>query len=143
MRTAGRTMALWRILADAIMYLHLSLMILFVFSACILVFSCFRQISFGWLIFYYVVIISAIVMVIAPKLGLTKDCPLTDLEYMLRRLYDPSESWVRTQSLGATVIFNTTGIEVPEVIFTIMGGMGVAAMIASVVVQIVRKKSNI
>jgi len=60
-----------------------------------------------------------------------KHCPLTALEYMLRSQYDPSESWIRTRSLMATVVFNITGAEVPEYIFTIALVTGIVVMISS------------
>jgi dolichyl-phosphate-mannose--protein O-mannosyl transferase len=102
-------MSPWRVLADVVMYLHILLPFLFVG---LIVLSLIREVSFQWRLLYYVVIGVWIIMEIAPKFGWTKNCPLTDLEYSLRRLYDPSESWVRTRSLPATIIFNISGIEV-------------------------------
>jgi hypothetical protein len=54
---------------------------------------------------------------------------------MLRRLYDPSESWMRTRSLLGTIIFDTTGVEVPEFAFTIGLGIGIVVMIGSLILR--------
>jgi hypothetical protein len=54
---------------------------------------------------------------------------------MLRRHYDPSESWVRTRSLLGTIIFNISGIKVPEFVFTSAGGIVLAVMISSLVLR--------
>ncbi len=54
---------------------------------------------------------------------------------MLRRLYDSSENWMRTRSLLGTIIFDTTGVEVPEFAFTIGLGMGIAIMIGSLLLR--------
>jgi hypothetical protein len=70
----------------------------------------------------------------------TENCPLTDLEYALRRLYDPGESWLRTRSLPATVIFNISGIEVPEFVFTVIFGIIMATAIGIVIVKIITHK---
>jgi hypothetical protein len=119
-------MSPWRVLADVVMYLHILLPLLFVG---IVVFSLFREVGFQWRLLCYVVMGVWIIMEIAPKFGWTKNCPLTDLEYSLRRLYDPSESWVRTRSLPATIIFNISGIEVPEFVFTAIFGIIMATVI--------------
>jgi hypothetical protein len=107
----------WRVLADVVMYLHILLPLLF---AGVVMFSLIREIGFRWRLLCYMVMGFWVIMEIAPKFGWTKNCPLTDLEYLLRRHYDPSESWVRIRSLPATIIFNVTGIEVPEFVFTAM-----------------------
>jgi hypothetical protein len=78
---------------------------------------------------------SWIIMEIIPKLGLTKNCPLTDLEYLLRGHYDPSESWVKTRSLTATIVFNITGIKVPEFVFTAIFGVIMVTAIGIVVAR--------
>ena len=119
-------MSPWRVLADVVMYLHILLPLLFVG---VVVFSLFREVGFQWRLLCYVVMGVWIILEIAPKLGWTKNCPLTDLEYSLRRLYDPSESWVRTRSLPATIIFNISGIEVPEFVFTAIFGIIMATVI--------------
>jgi hypothetical protein len=119
-------MSPWRVLADVVMYLHILLPLLFVG---VVVFSLFREVGFQWRLLCYVVMGVWIIMEIAPKFGWTKNCPLTDLEYSLRRLYDPSESWVRTRSLPATIIFNISGIEVPEFVFTAIFGIIMATVI--------------
>jgi hypothetical protein len=116
----------WRVLADVVMYLHILLPLLFVG---VVVFSLFREVGFRWRLLSYVVIEAWVIMEIAPKFGWTKNCPLTDLEYSLRRLYDPSESWIRTRSLPATIIFNISRIEVPEFVFTAMFGIIMATVI--------------
>jgi hypothetical protein len=54
---------------------------------------------------------------------------------MLRRLYDPSESWMRAKSLLGTIMFNATGVEVPEVAFTIGLGIIIAVMIGSLILR--------
>jgi hypothetical protein len=54
---------------------------------------------------------------------------------MLRRLYDPSEGWMRTRSLLGTIIFDTTGVEVPEFAFTIGLGIGITIMISSLILR--------
>lgn len=125
-------MSPWRVLADVVMYLHILLPLFFVG---VIVFSLFREVGFKWRLFCYVVIGVWVIMEIAPKFGWTKNCPLTDLEYSLRRLYDPSESWVRTRSLPATIIFNISGIEVPEFVFTAIFGIIIATAIGVVIAR--------
>ncbi len=63
----------------------------------------------NWQFFYYGVIAVVVGLGGAAWAGVIRSCSLTDLEYMLRRFYDPSESWMRTKSLLGTIIFNTTG----------------------------------
>jgi hypothetical protein len=127
----------WRVLADVVMYLHVLLPLLFVG---LIVFSLIREVGFQWRLLCYLVTGMWIIMEIAPKFGWTKNCPLTDLEYSLRRLYDPSESWVRTRSLPATIIFNVSGIEVPEFVFTAMLGFIVATVIGILIARRVAHK---
>ena len=67
--------------------------------------------------------------------GILQSCPLTDLGYILRRPYDPSESWMRTRSLLGTIMFDTTGVEVPEFAFTIGLVIGIAVMISSLILR--------
>jgi hypothetical protein len=81
-----------------------------------------------------------VIMEIAPKFGWTKYCPLTDLEYSLRRLYDPSESWIRTRSLPATIIFNISRIEVPEFIFTVVFGIFLATVVGVVIARTIMQR---
>ena len=130
-------MSPWRVLADVVMYLHIFLPLLFVG---VVVLSLFREVGFQWRLLCYVVMGVWIIMEIAPKFGWTKNCPLTDLEYSLRRLYDPSESWVRTRSLPATVIFNISGIEVPEFIFTVVFGIFLATVVGIVIARTIMQR---
>jgi hypothetical protein len=130
-------MSPWKVLADVVMYLHILLPLLFVGVA---VFSLIREIGFRWRLLCYVVLGLWVIMEIAPKFGWTKNCPLTDLEYLLRRLYDPSESWVRTRSLPATIIFNISGIEIPEFIFTAMFVIILATVIGIFIARRIRHK---
>jgi len=123
-------MMLWRILADAVMGLHLLLMGFFALSVVLLAAGFFKG-RRGWRLFYYGVVASAAGLGAAAWTGRLRNCPLTDLEYALRRLYDPSDSWMRTRSLLGTVIFDTTGVEVPEFAFTIALVTGIAVMIGS------------
>ena len=122
-------MSPWRILADVVMYLHILLPFLFIGFV---VFNLIRKVGFRRWLFLYILMGLWIIMEIAPKFGWTTYCPLTDLEYSLRRLYDPSESWVRTRSLPATVVYNISGIEVPEFVFTIIFGVIIATPIGVV-----------
>jgi hypothetical protein len=127
------------------MYLHILLPLLLIG---VVVVSLFREVGFQWRLLCYMGVGLWVIMEIAPKFGWTKNCPLTDLEYSLRRLYDPSESWVRTRSLPATVIFNISRIEVPEFIFTVVFGIFLATMVGIVVARtitqrrLVRNKSD-
>ena len=125
-------MNLWNFLAEVVMYMHVLLPLLFVGF---IVFSLFREVGFKWRLLCYVIIGVWVIMEIAPKVGWTKYCPLTDLEYLFRRFYDPSESWIRTRSLPATIIFDISGIEVPEFIFTIIFGIILAAVISIFMVK--------
>jgi len=120
----------WKILADAVMGLHLLLMGFFGVSALLLALGFFKR-RRNWHFFYYGVTALAIGMGVAAWRGILKSCPLTDLEYMLRRLYDPSESWMRTKSLLGTTIHDTTGVDVPEFVFTIALVTGIVVMISS------------
>jgi hypothetical protein len=119
-------MVIWRVLADVVMYLHILLPLLLIG---VVVVSLFREVGFQWRLLCYMGIGIWVIMEIAPKFGWTKHCPLTDLEYSIRRLYDPSESWVRTRSLAATVIFNISRIEVPEFVLTILLGVFLASVV--------------
>ena len=123
---------LWEILANAVVGLHLLLMVFFGVSVALLTLGFFKRRP-NWRFFYYAVTASAVGLGVAAWKGILQSCPLTDLEYMLRRLYDPSESWIRTRSLLGTIINNTTGVEVPEFVFTIAFVIAIVAMISSLV----------
>jgi hypothetical protein len=133
-------MSPWRVLADVVMYLHVLLPLLFVG---VIIFSLIREVGFKWRLFFYVVMGLWIIMEVAPKFGWTKNCALTDLEYSLRRLYDPSESWVRTRSLPATIVFNISRVEVPEFVFTAIFGIIMATAIGIVIARrIIHKRPS-
>ncbi|MFC1965238.1 hypothetical protein ACFLWG_04495 [Chloroflexota bacterium] len=125
---------IWKILADTVMGLHLLLMGFFAVSVVLLALGFFKG-HRNWQFFYCGVTALAISLGVASWVGILKSCSLTDLEYMMRRLYDPSESWMRTRSLLGTIIFDTTGIEVPEFAFTIGLGIGIAVMISSLTLR--------
>jgi len=124
----------WKILADVVMGLHLSLMAFFAVSIVLLALGVFKG-HRNWLFFYCGVAVLASGLGIAPWTGALKSCSLTDLEYLFRRLYDPSESWMRTRSLLGTLIYDASGIEVPEFVFTIGLVVGIIAMISSLVLR--------
>ena len=124
----------WKILADTVMGLHLLLIGFFAVSIVLLALGFFRG-RRNWQFFYGGVTALVIGLSAASWAGILRSCSLTDLEYMLRRLYDPSQSWMRTRSLLGTIIFNTTGIEVPEFAFTIALGIGTAVMIGSLILR--------
>lgn len=128
---------MWRVLADMVMYLHILLPVLFILVVGV---SLFKKVGFRWQFLCYVGIGMWVIMELAPKFGWTKNCPLTDLEYSLRRLYDPSESWVRTRSLPATVIFNISRIEVPEFIFTVVWGIFLATVMGIVIARAIMRR---
>jgi hypothetical protein len=130
-------MVMWRVLADMVMYLHILLPVLFILVVGV---SLFKKVGFRWQFLCYVGIGMWVIMELAPKFGWTKNCPLTDLEYSLRRLYDPSESWVRTRSLPATVIFNISRIEVPEFIFTVVWGIFLATVMGIVIARAIMRR---
>jgi len=125
---------IWKILADTVMGLHLLLMGFFGVSAVLLALGFFKG-RRNWQFFYCGVTALAISLGVASWVGVLRSCSLTDLEYMLRRLYDPSESWMRTRSLLGTLIFDTIGVEVPEFAFTIGLGIGIAVMISSLILR--------
>ena len=126
----SRRMMFWRILADAVMGLHLLLIGFFGVSVVLLALGFFKG-RRNWQFFYYGVTALAVGLGVMAWKGILQSCPLTDLEYMLRRSYDPSESWMRTRSLLGTIIYNTTGVEVPEFVFTIALVIGIVVMISS------------
>ncbi len=123
---------IWRILAEIVVVLHLGIMLLFAVSAVLLALGIFRG-KRNWQIFYWCVLGLAVVLRVGDWTGLLESCSITDLEYMLRRLYDPSEVWMREGSLLATVAYNITGIEVPEFVFTILWGIIAAVMVSSLI----------
>lgn len=125
---------LWRILADAVMGLHLLLMGFFAVSIVLLALGFFKE-RRNWQFFYYGVATVAVGLGVAAWTGILKACSLTDLEYVLRRLYDPSESWMRTRSLLGTITLDIIGVEVPEFVFTIALVVGIAVMIGSLLVR--------
>ncbi len=125
---------IWRILADTVMGLHLLLMGFFAVSVVLLALGFFKG-RRNWQFFYYGVAILAISLGVASWAGILRSCSLTDLEYMVRRLYDPSESWMRTRSLLGTIILHATGVEVPEFAFTIGLGTGIVIMISSLILR--------
>ncbi len=124
----------WRILADTVMGLHLLVIGFFAVSVVLLALGFFKR-RRNWRRFYCGVTALATSLGVASWVGVLRSCSLTDLEYMLRRLYDPSESWMRTRSLLGTIIFDTTGVEVPEFAFTIGLGIGIAVMISSLILR--------
>ena len=125
---------LWRILADTVMGIHLLLMGFFAVSVVLLALGFFTG-RRNWQFFYYGVTALIISLWVATWAGILRSCSLTDLEYMLRRLYDPSESWMRTRSLLGTTIFHAAGVEVPEFVFTIGLGIGIVVMISSLILR--------
>jgi len=125
-------MVIWRVLADVVMYLHILLPLLLVGVVAV---SLFREMGLQWRLLCYMGMGLWVIMEIAPKFGWTKNCALTDLEYSLRRLYDTSESWVRTRSLPATVIFNISRIQVPEFIFTVVLCIFLATVVGIVIAR--------
>ena len=98
----GKGVMLWRILADAVMGLHLLLTGLFGVSVVLLALGFFKG-RRNWQFFYYRVTALAVGLGVAAWKGILQSCSLTDLEYMLRRLYDPNESWMCTRSLLGTI----------------------------------------
>ncbi len=125
---------LWKILADAVMGLHLLLIGFFAISVVLLALGFFKG-RRNWQFFYYGVTALALGLGVASWTGVLRSCSLTDLEYVLRRLYDTSERWMRTRSLLGTTIFNATGVEVPEFAFTIALVVGIAVMIGSLILR--------
>jgi hypothetical protein len=127
-------MMLWRILADTVMGLHLLLIGFFAVSVVLLALGFFKG-RRNWQFFYYGVTALVVGLGVASWVGVIRSCSLTDLEYMVRRLYDPSETWMRTSSLLGTIIFNATGVEVPEFAFTIALVVAVVVMISSLILR--------
>jgi hypothetical protein len=124
----------WEFLADMVVAAHLICMAGFLVSAILLALGFFRG-RHNWQKFYWGVIIVAIVLRIGEWTGLLKSCSLTDLEYMFRRMYDSSESWMRTKSLLGTIAYDLTGMEVPEIVFGVLGVVIPAVMVASLILH--------
>ena len=122
----------WKILAETVVVLHLGIIIFFTVSAVLLTLGVFRG-RRNWQIFYWCVLGLAVGLRVGDWTGLLESCSITDLEYMLRRMYDPSEVWMREGSLLATVAYNTTGIEIPEFVFTVLWGVITAVMVSSLI----------
>ena len=125
---------IWKILADAVVALHLFIMGFFAVSAVLLAFGFFRG-RRNWQRFYWGVIVLAAFLRIGDWTGLLESCSITDLEYMLRRMHDTSESWMREGSLLAAVTYNITGVEVPEYVFTILWGIIIVVMVSSLILR--------
>ena len=125
---------LWKILADAVTGFQLLLIGFFVVSAVLLALGVFQG-HRKWQFSYYGFAGLVAFLWVASLTKVLKSCSLTELEYMLRRLYDPSESWMRTRSLVGTIILNLTGIEVPEFTFTIGAGILTVMMIIALVIR--------
>ncbi len=125
---------IWRILAEVVVALHLGIILFFTISAVLLAVGVFRG-RRNWLTFYWFVLGLAVVLRIGDWTGVLQSCSITDLEYMLRRMYDPSEIWMRDRSLLATIAYNTTGLEIPEFVFTIVWGVIAVVMVGSLILR--------
>jgi hypothetical protein len=123
---------IWEILANVVMVFHLLLEGFFIVSAILLAIGVFDG-RRNWQIFYWGGIVVVLGLWLASVTKVLKSCSITDLEYMLRRKYDPS--WTRTGSLLGTFIFNLTGIKVPEIVFTVSVPLALAVMIISLIVR--------
>jgi len=123
---------LWKILADLVTGLHLSIIGFFAVSVVLLATGFFKG-KRNWKIFYWVFVALAVGLQVALSTRVLKSCPITDLEYMLRNHYDASASWMRTRSLLATTIFNVTRAEVPEYALTITMAAGIVIMVISLI----------
>lgn len=131
----------WKILADAVMGLHLLVIAFFAVSTVLLALGVFKR-RRDWQLFYCGVVVLASCLGIASWTEVLKSCSLTDLEYLLRRLYDPSESWMRARSLLGTIIFDATGVNVPEFVFTIGLVIGIAVMVGSLLFHKAPQKNS-
>jgi hypothetical protein len=125
---------IWKILAETVVVLHLGIMLFFAVSAVLLALGVFKG-RRNWQIFYWGVIVLAVALRIGDWTGLLESCSITDLEYMLRRMYDPSEIWMREGSLLAAIAYNITGIKVPEFVFTILWGVITVVMVGSLILR--------
>ena len=125
---------IWRIIADTVMGVHL-LLIGFLSVSVVLLLMGFFKTRRNWRFFYWGVSGLALSLGVMSWIGILKSCCLTEIEYMMRRFYDTSESWMRTRSLLGTVIYNVGGIEVPEYSFTIGLGVAITVMICSLIVR--------
>ena len=131
----------WKILADAVMGIHLIIIAFLAVSVLLLALGVFRR-RRNWQLFYCGVVVLASGLGIASWTELLNSCALTDLEYMLRRLYDPSESWMRSRSLLGTIMFDATGVEVPEFVFTIGLVIAIAVMACSLILHKAPKRNG-
>ena len=123
---------IWKVLAEAVVVLHLGIMLFFAVSAILLALGVFRG-SRNWQKFYWCVLGLAIGLRIGDWTGVLQSCSITDLEYMLRRMYDSSEAWMRERSLLTTIAHNTTGTDIPEYVFTILWGVIAVVMVISLI----------
>lgn len=123
---------LWRVLAETVMVLHLLIIAFLAVATILLALGVFKG-HRNWRYFFYGVAALALGFGIASSTRILRTCPITDLEYMLRRQYDLSERWMRTRSLLGTVVYNLTGAAVPEFVFTIGLGIAIVVMILSLI----------
>ena len=131
----------WKILADVVMGLHLLVIAFFAVSTVLLALGVFKR-RRNWQLFYCGVVVLTSCLGIASWTEVLKSCSLTDLEYLLRRLYDPSESWMRSRSLLGTIIFDATGVNVPEFVFTIGLVIEIAVMVGSLLFHKAPQKNS-
>ena len=122
----------WKILADIVMGLHLLLMVLALVYVVLLTLGFFKGQQWARFVCYGLIGLAIYVGVVSFT-GLS--CPLTEAEYALRRLYDHSGSWIRSRSLLGTVLFNITGIDIPEFVFTIILIVGIGVTIGALVTR--------
>ena len=123
---------IWKILAEAVMGLHIALMLFALLFAVLLILGFFRGKRWARYLCYAMIAVAIYVGAVSYT-GMS--CPLTDAEYALRQLYDPSESWIRSRSLLGTIVVNTTGIVMPEFAFTIVLIAGVGTIVAALVTR--------
>ena len=79
---------LWRVLAETVMVLHLLIIAFLAVATILLALGIFRR-HRNWRYFFYGVVVMALGFGIASSTKILRTCPITDLEYMLRRLYRP------------------------------------------------------
>lgn len=122
----------WEILADTVMGLHLLFMVLAIVYVVLLALGCFKGHRWARFVCYGMIGLAVYVGFVSYT-GMP--CPLTEAEHALRRLYDPSEMWIRSRSLLGTLIGNTIRIEVPEFAFTIVLIAGIGIMLGALVTR--------
>ena len=122
----------WKLLADTVTGMHLTLMAFFAVSAILLAAGAFKA-HLKWKIFFWVFIGAAVGLQFLLFTKVWKSCPVTDLEYWLRSHYDTTGSYVRTRSLLGTAIYNVTGTCVPEFYLTALLVVGIIVMVLSLV----------